>query len=67
MTDVMTYIRSGYPIINNGVIVGVTVLGYGSQSSGTQGHNDVTPISGVGSVTTNGYLDTRFDDPTYYG
>ena len=25
------------------------------------------PVSGVGTVVDNGYLDIRFDDTTYYG
>jgi len=68
MTDVVTTCSGNAPVYNNRVTVfnpspkynrGNNIKSYGLNV-------DITPISGVNSITTNGYLDIRFDNPTYY-
>lgn len=67
MTDVVTTCSGNAPVYNNRVVVFNPSPKYNrSNNIKNHGHNDVTPISGVEGVTTNGYLDIRFDNPTYY-
>lgn len=64
MSDVAKKIITANTIKNNGVIVSTTPVGrYGSKQTGI---NQSVPMSGVNSQTNNGYLDNRFDDPSYY-
>lgn len=72
MSDVMQAIISANRVKNNSVVVGA--LPTGRYNSIQQGINQQVPYSGEvmtvpsGSYTVpnNGYLTTRFDDPTYY-
>lgn len=64
MTDVVRKIITANSVSNNTVVTRVTNVG--TQNSMSTGINRDTAISGVNGVTTNGVLDTRFDDKTYY-
>jgi hypothetical protein len=72
MTDVLTVINSNASVRNGSVVTGVTNVG--RYNTIQQGINQQVPYSGAVmtvpsgyfTITDNGYLDTRFDDPTYY-
>ncbi len=70
MTDVARKIRTSAPINNNRMVTGVTNCysngGSGVYQARARGTNESVPMSGVNGQTNNGYLDIRFDDPTYY-
>ena len=58
MTDVVKLAIPGRGVFNGSVVATVNKLGSFNYIHPTI--NDNTPVSGVNSVTTNGYLDTRF-------
>lgn len=64
MTDVARKIVTANGTKNNRVIVSTNPVG--RYSAKEYGVNAAIPMSGVNGQTTNGYLDTRFDDPSYY-
>ena len=65
MTDVKRRIKRGESVYNGSV-----VTNYGGRGSGVVKHPVIneppTNISGYLGSTTNGILDTRFDDIRYY-
>ena len=63
MPDVVTYCRSGVPILNGGVVVGATELGV-RDTMGASGINQET-ASQTYTRLENQYTN-RFDDPRYY-
>ena len=66
MTDVIKKINSGRDINNNSTIVFVTPVGSSTYKKVEGFLDHAVYVSGVNSATDNGYLDRRFDDPTYY-
>lgn len=64
MTDVARKIINANGFVNNG---SVTTAGErGNHADKQRGINVPIPMSGVNGQADNGYLDRRFDDPTYY-
>lgn len=64
MSDVARKIINANGFVNNGSVT--TSLPTGRHADKQRGINDPIPMSGVNGQTTNGYLDIRFDNPTYY-
>lgn len=64
MTDVLRKIISANGTKNSAAVTGVTNTGEYSRVD--QGINKDIPMSGVNGQTTNGYLDTRYEDVDYY-
>lgn len=65
MTDVVTRCSGNAPV-NNGSVIFSATPGFKRFVSDEPDINRPTPISGYNGATTNGYLDTRYDDPQYY-
>jgi hypothetical protein len=64
MADVAQKIITANTTKNNGVVVSVTPRGVSDTKQ--RGINQAIPMSGINGQTTDGYLDIRFDDTTYY-
>lgn len=64
MADVAQKIITANTTKNNSVVVSVTPRGI--SDSKQRGINQDVPMSGINGQTTDGYLDIRFDDTTYY-
>ena len=64
MADVARKIITANTTKNNSVVVSVTPRGV--SDSKQHGINQDIPMSGINGQTTDGYLDIRFDDPSYY-
>lgn len=65
MTDVMTRCSGNAPV-NNGSVIFSASPNFKRYVDDEPEINRTTAISGYNGTTTNGYLDTRFDDPDYY-